>query len=965
MVKADIYAEDPTKIVIDQYEWRFNELIKNVPSSSFRKDKFLINLTWPTALALKNNLGENLEVSDSLKAWMADYYTNRILPAYQLRSVTNMDEGYEFLFPHQKADVQFLSTARRAILANGMGSGKAQPISEPVLTPSGWTKMGDLEVGDLVIGKSGKPIEILATYPQGVRDVYKVTFKDGSFANCDLNHLWDVQGHKDTKNGRYRILTTRDLIEYGVSQNSELNNLQFKIPLVEPVEFEKNILKIPAYLMGALLGDGGMKYSAVTFTSADQQILDRVSREIPIETRLVPTGNYGHRISVELGERNPLIASLRSYALLGKGSRDKFIPVEYKFTSVDDRIDLLRGLMDTDGTVGKTGNVSYCTVSPQLAYDVREIVQSLGGTAVINYHKRPKLGNYDPFVVTIKLPSSVNPFYLDRKASLVPEHTKYPVTRFISSIEFSHKEESKCLAVDSDDRLYVTRDYVVTHNSISATASLRNIAENLSEDVFPVFIACPNSTKVSWGREFEKAWPGKKITVINGTATQRRKQFKDFEENGGDVLIMNWESIRFHSRLKAVGGVAFKKCAECGGADPNVKVTACETHDKELNSIKFKSVIGDEIHRISDPKAKGTRAFKYATGDADIRIALSGTPIMSTPDDLFSALNWLYPTAYPSKTGFLDRFCDVVVNEWGASIVTGIKKNMQNEFFAGLDPILRRMPKEVILPFLPPVLRDRRDVEMGTKQAKAYKQMNEKMVAELDNGDVIYTTSPLTKMGRLLQFASAYGTMESREVNDKNSPLPNQKIIEEYLVLTDPSCKIDAFMEDLPDFGESSVVVFAQSKQLINLLAARLDKHDIKYGLITGDQDAVERQAYMDSFQAGNIKYILCTIQAGGTGITLTKADTMVFLQRSWSMIDNQQAEARAHRIGSQIHEKVQIIDYVTSGSVEEYVFEAIAKKLDNLEFILRDKDLIRTVLKGGEIAFEEGNGNQIEKKED
>lgn len=625
MVKADIYAEDPTKIVIDQYEWRFNELIKNVPSSSFRKDKFLINLTWPTALALKNNLGENLEVSDSLKAWMADYYTNRILPAYQLRSVTNMEEGYEFLFPHQKADVQFLSTARRALLANGMGSGK----------------------------------------------------------------------------------------------------------------------------------------------------------------------------------------------------------------------------------------------------------------------------------------------------------------------------------------------------SISATASLRHMSENLGEDVFPVFIACPNSTKVAWGREFEKAWPGKKITVINGTATQRRKQFKDFEENGGDVLIMNWESIRFHSRLKAVGGVAFKKCAECGGADPNVKVTACETHDKELNSIKFKSVIGDEIHRISDPKAKGTRAFKYATGDADIRIALSGTPIMSTPDDLFSALNWLYPTAYPSKTGFLDRFCDVVVNEWGASIVTGIKKNMQNEFFAGLDPILRRMPKEVILPFLPPVLRDRRDVEMGAKQAKAYKQMNEKMVAELDNGDVIYTTSPLTKMGRLLQFASAYGTMESREVNDKNSPLPNQKIIEEYLVLTDPSCKIDAFMEDLPDFGESSVVVFAQSKQLINLLAARLDKNDIKYGLITGDQDAVERQAYMDAFQAGHIKYILCTIQAGGTGITLTKADTMVFLQRSWSMIDNQQAEARAHRIGSQIHDKVQIIDYVTSGSVEEYVFEAIAKKLDNLEFILRDKDLIRTVLKGGDIQFEEGNGNQIEKKED
>lgn len=622
MVKAEICAEDPSKIVIKEYEWRYNELIKSVPSARFRKNQYFINLTWPSALALKNNLGANLEISPELGAWMSNYYNTRILPAYQLRGVTSMEEGYQFLFPHQKADVQFLSTARRAILANGMGSGK----------------------------------------------------------------------------------------------------------------------------------------------------------------------------------------------------------------------------------------------------------------------------------------------------------------------------------------------------SISATASLRNIAENLNEEVFPVFIACPNSTKVSWGREFEKAWPGKKIVVIDGTATARRKQFKDFMENDGQVLIMNWESIRTHSRLKPYGGVALKKCEECGGLDPKVKAAACETHDKELNEIDFKSVIGDEIHRISDPKAKGTRAFKSATGNADLRIALSGTPIMSTPDDLFSALNWLYPEAYPSKTAFLDRFCDVTVNEWGAALVTGIKKDMQVEFFSGLDPILRRMPKEVILPFLPPVLRDRREVEMNAKQAKAYKQMNEQMIAELDNDDVIFTTSPLTKMGRMLQFASAYGEIHEREVMDRDSPIPNAKKTEQYLTLTDPSCKIDAFMEDLPDFGDSSIVVFAQSKQLINLLAARMDKNSIRYGLITGDQDSVERQAYMDAFQRGDIKYILCTIQAGGTGITLTKADTMVFLQRSWSMIDNQQAEARAHRIGSEIHESVQIIDYVTAGSIEEYVFEAVAKKLDNLEFILRDKDLIRATLTGGNIEFEEGNGNQLTK---
>lgn len=609
MVKVNIYEGDPTKLVIRQgdFEWRYKELIASTPTASWRKDKFLLSLSWPTALALQSNLGQHLEVGQDVLDWMNEYYNKRILPSYNLRSVIGSDEGYEFLYPHQKVDVKFIEKSRRMIIANDVGSGK----------------------------------------------------------------------------------------------------------------------------------------------------------------------------------------------------------------------------------------------------------------------------------------------------------------------------------------------------SISSVAGLRNIKENLGEEVFPLLIVAPNSTKIGWGREFEKAWPGRKVHILSGTATQRKKIFKDFDEQDGEVLILNWEQVRHHSRLLAYGGTALKRCTDCGGLDENVKATACEAHDKELNFIDFNSVIGDEIHRISDPSTKIARSFKSATGNAEFRIGLSGTPINNTPDQLYSALNWLYPEAYPSKVKFIDRFCILTPSQWGPPIISGIRPDREQEFFSSIDPILRRMPKEVILPFLPPVVRTRRDVEMGTKQAKAYKQMQEKMIAELDDGDFTFTTSALVKDMRLLQFSSAYATVDYEDILDTTGPFPLVIGQKEKLTLSDPSCKIDAFMDDLPDFGDSSVVVFAQHKQLINLLSARMTKAGIEHGLITGDQDTKERQAYMDSFQAGNLKYILVTIQAGGTGITLTRADTMVFLQRSYNMIDNVQAEGRSNRIGSEIHDQINIIDYVTKDSADDGVIEAIDRKIGNLQFILRDADTIRDFILG------------------
>lgn len=522
--------------------------------------------------------------------------------------------------------------------------------------------------------------------------------------------------------------------------------------------------------------------------------------------------------------------------------------------------------------------------------------------------------------------------------------------------------------------------------SQSAFSTIRHMSEVQGKDVFPVLVVCPNSTKFSWGREIEQVWPGLRVTVVDGSATQRAKQFAAAKGDpsipcpvhapvevvedapkpkskskkkpaepvcmcGSHVVVLNWESVRNHSRLKPYGSIALKKCTEHGGTSPDVKATQCEVHPKDLNMIDFKSVIADEAHRMMDPSSKVSRATKAAAGDAKIRIALTGTPIADTPDDLFSILNFLDPEAYPSKLKFLDRYCETHFDAWGNTVVSGIKKDRHAEFFQGLDPILRRMPKEVILPFLPPVLRTRRDVEMSAKQQKAYTQMQKQMIAEL-NGEVISTTSPLVKTTRMLQLASAYGEVEEYKLvlNKKTMKMEERPVLK----LADPSCKLDAFMEDIPEYGNDSVVIFTVSSQLANMLSARMTKAGLAHGLITGDQDAMERQQHMDNFQAGHIKYIIVTIAAGGTGITLTKARVAVFLQRSWSMIENTQAEGRIHRIGSEQHESVQIVDYVSTGTCEETVFEAVAEKGRQLQTILRDDALIQKFILGQHIDVKE-----------
>jgi hypothetical protein len=263
--------------------------------------------------------------------------------------------------------------------------------------------------------------------------------------------------------------------------------------VVSPVDFEKRDVLIDPYLLGLLLGDGGIK-TEVNFTTADVELVGYVESVLPGNSQIkkVTNSNYGYRITKQNGLINPVTQSLKDMDLYGCGSNDKFIPKDYLYNSLEVRVSLLQGLMDTDGYVDKKGTVQFTTVSEQLCDDVRELVLSLGGTARVNskiptytYNGEKKEGQL-AYTVTMSFANNIVPFKLLRKIDRYYKRTKYLEQKYVKSITYSHDEESVCIKVSNPDELYVTRDYVLTHNTTILT-KIANTAFNLGYNVLQIF----------------------------------------------------------------------------------------------------------------------------------------------------------------------------------------------------------------------------------------------------------------------------------------------------------------------------------------------------------------------------------------------------------------------------------------------------------------------------------------------
>lgn len=339
------------------------------------------------------------------------------------------------------------------LLASGSpGIGKGHPLDTNILTPQGWREIGALIVGDQVIGSQGVATEVTGVFDRGVLPTYRVDFSDGSSTLCDADHLWTVQQITGRSHGQFKTLSTQRIMDQGPTHKG---HARYSIPLVEPVEHDKCDLPVEPYLLGVLLANGHLSTSGIIIRTNDVEIIDRIRQRNPqVQINETTSPSSTARGWSVLKFRDVL----RSIGLFQQRSFDKFVPLTYLTADVESRRELLRGLMDCDGSPRTDkGNPGYFTESPNLAFAVRYLVESLGGTGHISNHTK-RGGQEHRVAIALAEPT----FTLARKASL--EHQGKAV-RTIRSITPAGSSEIRCIKVAAKDSLYVTERFVVTHNT--------------------------------------------------------------------------------------------------------------------------------------------------------------------------------------------------------------------------------------------------------------------------------------------------------------------------------------------------------------------------------------------------------------------------------------------------------------------------------------------------------------------
>lgn len=535
-------------------------------------------------------------------------------PGWKPSAVVGFRDGQR-PYDYQVQAAELARRTGRLLLMDEMGLGKSLPIDEPVLAPSGWRAIGELRTGDLVIGREGVACRVTGVYPQGLQDTYRVTLTDGSSVRCSHDHLWAVKDdNRLTKRRGWVVRTTSDLILQGVRLKS--GAAKFIIPFAEPAQHPVRDLPLHPYVLGALIGDGALTQGSICLSvpPEKQPIADRVMQillppAVEYQFEVEDTSSRRLRMAGARGNPDHPIRAIRALGL-EVPSPERFIPPAYLCASVEQRLELLRGLMDTDGSC-RANRVTFHTVSERLARDVASLVRSLAGEAIIRQYDRSHEEKPVEYQVNVRL-DRFCPFHLDAKASLWRPAGNRGSGRRIASIESVEPRESVCIAVDAPDRLFVTRDYIVTHNTVSAIAAI------VSAEHLPALVVPQTHLPGQWAE---------KIAEFTTLRTHIVKQTKPYELPPADVYICPYSKLS--------GWIDF---AETSG---------------------FKSVVFDEIQELRGGTGteKG-RAAKAFAAQAQMVIGLSGTPVYNYGDEIFQIVQFLDEEALGSWIDFCIEWCE-------------------------------------------------------------------------------------------------------------------------------------------------------------------------------------------------------------------------------------------------------------------------------------------------------------------
>lgn len=367
------------------------------------------------------------------------------------------------------------------------GFGKALPNDSFIPTPDGWKRVGDIKVGDYLFGQNGKPTKVLNVFPQGVKQVWEVHFKDGRVVPCCEDHLWEYW-YDSRKYGSKRVESTKEIYERAKKfedgfKKSKGLGYRFSISINSPVNYPQKELGLHPYVMGALLGNGCFRYTktqkSLSYSSESDEMPNRIASMLGenIFAKKSSRFNFSYTFKVKENPKHNLWVEeiLKDYPeLWQKKSENKFIPRDYLEGSVEQRWMLFQGLMDTDGHIDtpKKGRLYYSTVSSQLKNDIVELCRSLGMVTTIVLDRRE--GRRDCYLICIQCKKEWKQYaFRDGRKSAIAKQYSLSKKRccdkktisIVDIIPTNVYKEMTCFVVDNEDHLFLANDFIVTHNS--------------------------------------------------------------------------------------------------------------------------------------------------------------------------------------------------------------------------------------------------------------------------------------------------------------------------------------------------------------------------------------------------------------------------------------------------------------------------------------------------------------------
>jgi len=810
-----------------------------------------------------------------------------------------MDKRGWRAFKHQEEGIEFLLKNKKCILADDMGIGKAEFVNNEVFTPKGRQKIGTLKNGDYVIGSDGKPVIVEAVYPQGVKDLYRVTFNDGYSVLVCKEHLFTVSScnsgdNSKNRENKYHTISVEQMLDtelnlnvkgkgwnekrgYGFKTYYKTSNGQNKwqIPIVKPIEFSgDSVLPIEPYLLGVCLGDGYIENSSVRVGIHKDDFEEVFRGQLINENK--PQGNV-RCCNIKLGE------SLKELNLNQTRSHTKFIPDIYKYSSIEDRVSILQGLMDTDGHCMKSkgGNFTgteYCTVSEQLADDVAEIVHSLGGivrkkSRIPTYHyKGEKKEGKRVYRLNIKFSNDINPFRLKRKSDEYLQPKKYKAGRYIKDIKLEKQGESVCIQVGAEDHLYVTEHGIVTHNTY------QSIVAALEIDAERILVVCPSSLKINWMREIQnfcedvsiikgKHWDPDRFTIINYDIL---KNFHTIEERG--KKYEEWELRR------------------------------------EIVEFNPDLIILDEAHFVKNHKSIRGKILKDISKKfSPERIwLLTGTPIANRPMDYYNLLSIIDCSVANNWVHYARTYCEGIRFKKGGRYIWVTKgaSNLKELSSKTKRTVLRRKKEDVL--DLPDKLIT--PVYLELQNTEGYKNVwNEYLAQRKKDGKKGNPARDLVEMTLLRTFIAMETVPYTIEKTEEALELGKKTII---------FCNFNDEMDSLISyFGDKAVC-------------------------IRGGMTDKQKQHAVDRFQEDeSCMVFIGQIKAAGVGITLTAAEIVIMNSLDWVPGNHEQAEDRAYRIGQ--NKTVNIYYMLIDETIDTLVWEILTEKKKVIDTIMGDDDII------------------------